>query len=110
MNYDQASVISVSDPAKPKEVGVCSTLSNTRKVYVTGEHAYVADGVNGPRVVSVSDPTSPIEVGGYYAADVSFGIHAVGEYVYEADDWGGLRIFRVKPRTMHQIYLPLIIK
>jgi hypothetical protein len=49
-------VVDVSDPTSPQEVGVFETSGVARKVAVSRDFAFVADGRDGLRVIDVSAP------------------------------------------------------
>jgi hypothetical protein len=100
-DVDFLSVISVTDPAHPVEVGRCSTSFDARGVDVAGDFAYVADlGHDSEpsrlRVISVADPAHPVEVGSCIIFPGAARAVAVrGDYAYVADWSAGLRVFSV---------------
>jgi len=49
------------DPTSPYEVGCYDTRYYAYDVYISGSHAYVADGYGGLRIIDISDPTSPLD-------------------------------------------------
>ncbi|HEY4486691.1 MAG TPA: hypothetical protein VJB70_03085, partial [Candidatus Paceibacterota bacterium] len=77
INDDALSIIDISDPANPREVGVISdnaeshTTNNTATgldgafdVFVSGRYAYVTGQTDDAlSIIDVSDPTSPLQVG-----------------------------------------------
>ena len=98
------SIIDISDPAAPHEVGFCST-SMAFDIHVVGNYAYVADGnESGLRIIDVSDPSHPREVGRYYTSQYAIGVYVVGNYAYLANGSDGLRVIDVsdptKPRCL----------
>ncbi len=57
---------------------------------VSGNYAYVADGLAGLQVIDVSNPANPQRVGGYDTSGYAHGVAVSGNYAYVADDYGGL--------------------
>jgi len=71
---NSTSIINISDPTNPTEVGVitdseygggtASTLRGASRIQVSGKYAYVtAYYDSGISVIDISDPTDPVEVG-----------------------------------------------
>jgi hypothetical protein len=89
------SVVDVSEPATPVEVGSCDTPGYTWDVAIAGSYAYVADEGSGLRVVDVSDPAAPVEVGSCETPGFSHSVAVVGDYAYVADGNAGLRVVDV---------------
>ena len=57
------SVIDVSDPAHPIFAGTLEMPSGAKRVRVSGDLAYVADGEAGIQIVDVADPGTPGIIG-----------------------------------------------
>jgi hypothetical protein len=98
------SVISVTDPAHPVEVGRCSTVVYATGVDVAGDFAFVADlgGDTQPsqlRVISVADPVHPVEVGCCSIPGAARAVAVSGDYAYVADADVGLRVISVADPT-----------
>ena len=89
------SVLDVSNPAAPIELGAIDTPGQANGVAVAGEMAYVADGYAGLRAIDVSNPAAPRELGAVgnpgYANDVA----VVGGFAYVAAQLSGLRVIDV---------------
>ena len=102
------SVVDVSDPEEPWEVGICNTPGYALGVAVAGEYAYVADGSEGLRVVDIANPAEPCEVGFYvgYVVDVA----VLEPCVFIADFEDGMKIVVVydptQPRRASSAYAP----
>jgi len=106
---DGLSVVDVSDPSSPFEVGsvndterggTATTLMNARGLAVAGDYAYVASYTNhGLSIVDISNPSSPVEVGAVRDTQSSQGgtattlyfpwdVFVVGDYAYVAANDG----------------------
>ena len=55
-----AEVISITTPSSPVLLGTCPTPGTARCVEVSGNYAYVADGVSGLQVIDISTPSAPL--------------------------------------------------
>ncbi len=75
---------------------------------VTGNYAYVADGLSGLRIIDVSVPSAPAEVGFYDTSGTAFGVAVAGNYAYVADSGYGLFILAYIPFTT--TYIPLTLR
>ncbi|MGB6032521.1 MAG: T9SS type A sorting domain-containing protein, partial [Bacteroidota bacterium] len=88
------SVVDVSDPANPYEVGFYDSLESPSDVAVSGCLLYVADGWSGGlRVLDVLNPAKPFEVGFHTTPRSASGVAVSGDYAFVADRDGGLKIF-----------------
>jgi len=111
---DGLSIIDISDPANPTEVGYiidtespesggnATALDGANAVYVSGKYAYVIGTFDdGLTIIDISDPTSPKEVGNVRdtespesggtatVLDAPIGVYVSGRYAYvtsQADD------------------------
>jgi len=77
--------VDVSDPAHCKGLGVEQSSSfNAKKVYYSGDYAYISAGGKGMRIIFVGDPHEPHQVGSF--SDPPSGIitdmAVKGNYVY----------------------------
>ena len=89
------SILNISDPSNPVQVGSYDTPGSTRGVYVSGNYAYVADSSSGLRVIDISTPASPSEVGYYDTPGSAVGVFISGNYAYVADGVSGLRVIDI---------------
>jgi PKD repeat protein len=87
-------VIDVSDPANLSIVGFCETPGYARDVYVSGNHAYVADGAES-RVIDVSNPANPSVIGSFDTPGYAHDVHVFGNHSYVADGSEGLQVIDV---------------
>jgi hypothetical protein len=94
LDYDPPSlqVINISNPANPSITGACATpdYEQCRRVYVSGNYAYLACNNAGLRVIDISDPANPILGGACSTPSRAYGVYVTEDYVYVAD-WSGLR-------------------
>jgi len=56
-------IVDMSNPAAPVRLGVYDTPGDARRLALTGNTAYVADGAAGMRLIDISDPAQPVERG-----------------------------------------------
>jgi hypothetical protein len=101
---DSLRVLDVSNPALPKEAGLCRNLELAGRVTVAGNYAYVAADFNGMRIIDVSNPAKPKETGSFEGPGNVTKIVIVGKYAYLADYSGGLYITDISnPKKSRQI-------
>ena len=92
--YRMVSVISVSDPANPTNVGSYVFREALRDVEMDGGIVYAAVDADGLRVVSIEDPAHPLEVGHYKEIGQACGVSLAGGYIFVADGGAGLLILQ----------------
>ncbi len=86
---------------RPKESSVYyeNTTGSASGIYVSGDYAYVADGVSGLAVIDISDPTNPgipvYEDTNGYASNV----YVSGDYAYVADGFSGFAVINISDPT-----------
>jgi len=71
-------VLDVSNPANPAQVGTVDTPGDATAVQVAGHYAYVADGPGGLRIVDVADPTQPRLVGHFLIPQRAMAVGVAG--------------------------------
>ncbi len=81
-------ILDISDPSNPEPMGKVLLPGIVYGVYVSGNHAYVADKYEGLRIVDVSIPSSPREVGYYDTPGWARSVYVSGNYAYLADGSG----------------------
>jgi len=92
------SIVNVSDPSNPYEIGFAETPSCAMDVAVSGPIACVGDGLGGLRVMDVSNPENPFEIGRletFYAGDLDIS----GQYAYVTQGWDGIRVVDLSDPT-----------
>jgi hypothetical protein len=89
------SVVDVSDPAHPFQIGGFDTPGQALGVAVGGGRAYVADGEAGLRVLNIYRPSRPVELGFVDTPGTAYGVAVLGRYAYVADGTAGLRVVDV---------------
>jgi hypothetical protein len=101
---DSLRVLDVSNPALPKEVGVCGNLELAGRVTIAGNYAYVAADLNGMRIIDLSNPAKPREIGSFEGPGNVTRIAIANNHAYLADYSGGLYIVDIsnpkKPRQL----------
>ncbi len=75
-----------------------NTTGESRKVYVRGDFAYVADYRSGLAVINISDPTSP-GTPVYEDTFRAFGVYVKGDFAYVADYSSGLAVINISDPT-----------
>ncbi len=88
-------ILDISDPTNPQAIGKVLLPDIVLGVYVSGNCAYVADGLSGLRVIDISNPASPVEVGYFLTPDFAYGVYVSGNYAYVADGDRGLRVIDI---------------
>jgi len=88
------SVVDISNPSAPVQVGCADTPGDAKGVYVTGGYVYVAAGSSGLLIMS-GDPFMPFLIDYYDTPGYAIGVYVTGGYAYVADDSSGLRIIDV---------------
>jgi hypothetical protein len=86
------SVINVSDPNNPFEIGLCQLPGQQFGITVSGDYAFVADYDAGLRVINISDPANPVESGFYDTYGLAFSVTVSGNCAY-LDDLFSVEIF-----------------
>ena len=66
-----------------------STTGEAYSVYVSGDYAYVADGLSGLAVIDISDPTNPGTPVYEDTTGYAQGVYVSGDYAYLADGNSG---------------------
>jgi hypothetical protein len=75
--------------------GSYDTPDSARRVYVSGDYAYVADYASGLQIIDISTPSSPSLTGTYDTSGVFRDIYVSGAYAYVAAHGDGLNIFDI---------------
>ncbi len=73
-------------------VGYYDTPGAAKGVFVSGNYAFVADGLYGVRIIDISDVTNPVEVSYYDSPGVAHKVYVLGNLMFVADGPEGLRI------------------
>lgn len=86
-------IIEISDPSEPIERGSCLLDEKINGIFVVGEHAFAAVGIDGLQIIDISDASSPTKKGNPintpgYAEDV----FVAGNFAYIADGPGSIQI------------------
>jgi hypothetical protein len=92
-------VVGILDPTNPVLAGSCDTPGEAEAVFVSGDHAYVADGDPGFHVIDISDPTNPAIVATYATPDYAWGVYVSGDHAYVADGTRGLLVIDISTPT-----------
>lgn len=92
-------VLDVSDPSRPREVGVLRPSGEAWGLDVAGGYVYLAAGTGGLRVIDVSDPSRPRDVGAIALPGRANGVAVAGRYAFVAAGTFGLRVVDVDDPT-----------
>jgi len=100
IRYNEKPHHDIYDNLLPEESFVYyeDTIGNAMDVYVSGDYAYVADGLWGLAIIDISDPTNPgIPI--YEDTRAAYGVYVSGDYAYIADYDSGLAIINISDPT-----------
>jgi hypothetical protein len=86
-------VIDIKNPSSPIFKGSYNKLNNAKGVAVSGNYAYVADGISGLQIIDISDSSNPTFKGLYNTS--SNGVDISGNYACIAADTSGLQIIDI---------------
>ena len=73
-------------------IGHYDTPGSAEGIFVSGNYAFVADGLYGVRIIDVSDPTNPVEISYYDSPGIAHKVFVVSNLLFVADGPEGLRI------------------
>ncbi|MBT9132591.1 MAG: Internalin-A [Firmicutes bacterium] len=79
----------------PQIIGSVDTPGRAFGVYISGNHAYVADGRSGLQIIDISNPYSPFIVGSVDTPGSAMGVRISGNYAFVADGESGLQIIDI---------------
>lgn len=88
-------VLDVSNPAAPAVVHDAIAMGDAQAVFLSRNHAYVADGSQGLQIIDVTDPANPVLRPVVDTPGIALGVHVHGDYAYVADGSKGLQIVDV---------------
>ena len=89
------SIVNISDPENPHEVGYCDTPEDALGVVISDDLAFVAAGSSGLRIMNVSDPANPCEIGYCDTPGIAFGVAVSDGLAFVADWSDGLRVIDI---------------
>jgi len=104
-------VLDISDPETPTEVGRCNGCGSSNyynykgDIKVDGNYAYLASGNYGLRVIDISNPISPTQVGNFDnltgpdPIEGAVGIEVKGNDAYLASRVYGLQVIDISNKT-----------
>ena len=91
-------IVDISDPTNQGVVGYYVSEGFSNGVAVSGEYAYIVDGMDnryGFRIIDISDPENPEEVSHLETPGETKGIDLSGEFAYLACNYAGLSIVNI---------------
>ncbi|MFQ6093099.1 MAG: hypothetical protein ACE5OR_10535, partial [bacterium] len=89
------SVLDISG-AQPEQVASLDLPAGPPDIFISGNHAYVADGESGLQIVDISDPLNPSIVASHATPEGNTsGVHVSGDYAYVAAGLEGLKVVDV---------------
>lgn len=84
-------IVDISNPSLPLLLGEVEGLpGHPRRVFVTGDYAYLANQSGGLRIINVSNPSFPYEEGVFDTVDNIVAVQVSGEYAYLTDRYVSL--------------------
>ena len=87
------SVVDVSNPMAPVQVGIFNTLYRCVNLVVAGkymvgaEYSFNSPNNNAVEVWDISDPLNVVSVSSYISAEEGWSVAVYGDYLYYASDW-----------------------
>jgi hypothetical protein len=75
--------------------GTYDTPDQADGIFVSGNHAYVADGASGLLVIDISNPAAPTLSGSYDTPGNAAGVFVAGDHAFVADGLFGLQVLDV---------------
>jgi len=94
-NGNGLEILDVSNPSNPTSIGFESTPGLGLGIYLSGNHAYIANNSGGLRIFDVSNLSNPSEAGFFDNSCDLRGIDISGNYAYLADYWYGMQIIDI---------------
>ena len=91
-------IINTRLPQK-SSVDYIDTTGYANSVYVSGDYAYVADGVSGLAIINIFDPTNPGTPIYEDTTDEASNVYVSGNYAYVADFSSGLAVIDISNPT-----------
>jgi hypothetical protein len=88
-------IVDISNPAVPIQVGSFSARGNVDCVDVSGGYACVVCGNGNLAIIDITDPASPFEVGWCYATGTLWRVVVSGGYAFGSGSLG-LRVFDIR--------------
>lgn len=100
VDFDSASlqILDISDPGSPSIIGSCPipSIVDTMDVFVEGDYAYIAAGLQGLMIIDVSEPYSPhIVVSSFSTGGYAVGINKHLNHIYLSEMQKGISILDV---------------
>jgi len=89
------SIVDISDPADPREVGSNSTRGYAQAIALYESFALVANRGDGLTIIDVSDPTRPIETGYLETPGWAQDVAVEGDVAVIADQRAGIHVVRL---------------
>lgn len=104
-------IMEIENPEHPNLLGHILTSGDAKDVYVSGNYAYVANGLSGLQIIDVKNPAKPSIVGNYDRFfETVEGVYVSGSHAYLAKGWGGLEVINIDnpsdPATVAEIETP----
>ncbi|MFX0057137.1 MAG: LVIVD repeat-containing protein, partial [Candidatus Heimdallarchaeota archaeon] len=84
---------------EPIPISLCATYDFADEIFISGDYAYVADGLDGLTVVDISDPQNPFIAGNCDTPDYADGVTVSGDYAFIADRASGLQVMDISDPT-----------
>lgn len=88
VNHFSILKVSASEENTSPTLNLISSVALTMPAYdtvVSGDYAYIANGVNGLLIVDISTPSNPTQIGLYNTPGLARGISILNNYIYLSD-------------------------
>ena len=96
--YDGLHIVDVSDPTNPIEVGIYAPFSETYRILVQDDCAYLANNY-GLEILNVTNPSNPSLIGRVSSNSYKTHICLNDDLVYISRPWSRLLVFNVSDLT-----------
>lgn len=97
-------IIDISDKMNPQFVGKVLLPYQIYDVHISGNHVYVATGIEGMRIIDIHNPESPEEVGYIGTQSRIMNLEIDGNYAFVADEDDGLRVINISdPENPYEV-------
>ncbi|MCL0033777.1 leucine-rich repeat domain-containing protein, partial [Thermodesulfovibrionales bacterium] len=93
--YDVPGVVPKPDPELPRIIGSVDTPNHAEGVFISGNHAYVADALSGLQIIDISNPSSPFIIGSVDTPSSAQDVYISGNHAFVADFGSGLQIIDI---------------
>ncbi len=87
-------IIDISNPAQPEAIGFLRTGTPVEDIFIRGDYAYLATGLNGLNIVDISNPSNPTVVFNFrlWTYELALSVDVSGDFAVLGSD---MRIYLI---------------